>query len=361
MPQPPKAIKKIVRHSQHGEHREDPYDWLKDPNWQEVLRHPEVLAPEIRAHLEAENAYAAACLKPSDSLRQKLLEEMRARIKEEDSSVPDPDGPYAYFQRYVAGAQHPVFCRLHQASEAEEILLDGNRESEGQSFFRIGAALHSPDHRRLAYAVDLKGAEIFSLHIKDLGSGEIIDPAIESAHGQIAWSADGDWLFYTKLDDNHRPSSVYRHRLGSDPAADTLVYSEPHPGFFVSLDVTESRAFVVILAHDHRTSEVHLIPADQPQSTPRLVAPRETSIEYSLSHHGDRFLILTNADGAVDFKLAEAPLSEPGRENWRDLVPHKEGHFIRALRVFQDYFVRLERANGLPRLVVTGFERRSEP
>ncbi|MGF1628793.1 MAG: S9 family peptidase [Kiloniellaceae bacterium] len=364
---PPQAPRKPSRIALHGMTREDPYAWLRADNWREVMRDPAVLEAEIRSYLEAENAHTEAAMAPTEALQQQLFAEMKGRIKEDDSSVPSPDGPFAYYQRFETGGQHPVFCRrpvdlLDQGPggdwsgrEGEQVLLDGNREAEGESFFRVGACEHSPDHGLLAYAVDRNGSERYRINVKDLASGDLLPDTIEEAQGSLAWANDGRTLFYVTLDEEHRPSKVYRHRLGEDPAEDALVYEEPDPGFFVGLGKTESDRFIVILAHDHTTSEVRVIDAAAPESAPVLVAPRERGLEYEVSDHGGRFLILTNADGAIDFKIVEAPIAAPGRAQWRDLVPHKPGRLILSLEVFKDYLVRLEREAGLPRIVVTAW------
>jgi len=362
---PPAAPRKAKRIELHGILREDPYAWLRDDNWREVMRDPAVLDPEIRAYLEAENAYTRAAMAPTDALQAQLFAEMKGRIKEDDSSVPSPDGPYAYYQRFETGGQHPVFCRCPtkgnwQARDGEEVLLDGNREAEGEPYFRVAGCEHSPDHRLLAYAADRNGSERCRINVKDLESGELLPDTIEEAQGSLVWANDGQTLFYVTLDAEHRPCKVYRHRLGDDPADDLLVYEERDPGFFVGLGKTESDRFIVISAHDHTTSEVRVIDAAAPESAPVLIAARERDIEYEVSDHGERFLILTNAGGAIDFKIAEAPIDAPGRENWRDLVPHREGRLILSLLVFKDYMVRLERENSLPRIVVTALPSGAE-
>ncbi len=328
--------------------------WLKDENWQQVMREPEVLDGEIRAYLEAENDYTTAVLAPVADLKQQLFEEIKGRIKEDDSSVPAPDGAFEYYRRYETGGQHPLYCRRARngADRDEEILLHGDHEAEGHPYFDVAACSQSPDHRRLAYATDLNGSEIYTIQVKDLTQDTLLDDTIASAHGALAWANDGETFFYTVLDDNHRPSRVYRHRIGDDPAADVLVYEEPDAGFFVNIGRTESRRFVVIDAHDHETSEVRLIDAARPDSPPVLVAARETGLEYSVSHHGDRLVILTNADGAEDFKLMTAPVDRPGRPQWQDLVPKQDGTLIVDFEVFADHLVRLERHDGLPRIVV---------
>ena len=351
--QPPIAAQKPLSTTLHGISRQDEYAWLKDPDWQRVMRDPAVLDPEIRAYLEAENDYKDAFLAPWADLRAALYDEMRGRIKEDDSTVPAPDGDWLYYVRYVENGEHPVFCRTRQGvTDAEEVLLDGNREAEGESYFRIAACRHSPDHRRLAYATDVNGSERYRIFVRDIVSGETVDGPVEDARGDVVWANDGATAFYTVIDDNHRPWQVRRRRVG-DGGEDAVVYEESDSGFFVGIEKSESGRFVVVSAHDHTTSEVRLIDADAPEDGPRLVAPRDSGVEYDVAHRGDRLFIRTNADGAVDFKIATAPLDEPGRANWTDWLAHEDGVYVRSQRLFAGHHVRLERADGLPRIVVT--------
>ncbi|MEX0922395.1 MAG: S9 family peptidase [Rhodovibrionaceae bacterium] len=360
-PLPPLAEKRPVTLGLHGRERQDPYAWLKDDNWQEVMRRPEVLKPDIRAYLEAENAYTAAALADTEALQESLFAELKGRIKQDDSSVPAPDGPWAYYQRYETGGEHPVICRRPRDGGAEgggeeQVLYDANAAAKGEAYFKLASAEHSPDHARLVTAADVKGSEYFTAEIRELESGEVLPERLENTDGNLVWGNDGRTLYYTVLDDNHRPWRVYRHRLGEDPAQDDLVYEEKDPGFFVGLDKTESGRFVVILAHDHTTLEAWLVEAGDPAGAARLVAARERDVEYSVLHHGARLLILTNAEGAEDFKVVEAPVEAPERNNWRDLVPHRAGRLIVSLLVFKRHLVRLERVEGLPRLAVEDLE-----
>ena len=358
MTKPPVAKLNPVVHERHGDRIEDPYAWMKDPRWQEVMRDPEILDPEIRAYLEAENAFTKETLAATEALQETLFTEIKARIKEDDSSVPDPDGPYAYYRRFETGGQHPVFCRraTEDANAPEQVLLHGDKEAEGHAYFSVAACRHSPDHRLLAYAVDLNGSEIYTIRIKDLQTGDLKPEEIPNAHGSLVWANDNATLFYTMLDENHRPARVYRHTVGTPPEEDVLVYEESDPGFFVGIGRTRSGRFLIIDAHDHETSEVRLIDADYPEASPRLVEERTTELQYSVDHAsgsgGERLIIHTNADDAEDFKLVEAPVDAPGRKNWRDLVAHREGRLIVDVDVFQDFMVRLEREDGLPRIVV---------
>lgn len=354
---PPKADRRPVIIERHGERTEDPYAWLRDENWQEVMRNPALLAADIRRYLEEENRYAEAKLAPTTGLQERLFEEIKARIKEDDSTVPAADGPFAYYRRFAVGGQHPILCRHGTAGDerTEEILLHGDEEAEGLKYLNITTSQHSPDHAVLAYAVDLNGSEYFAIRFRDLATGEALDDEIPNTHGSFAWANDGRSVFYTVLDESHRPLRVLRHVLGTPASADSLVYEETVPGFFVDVDKTESQRYIVITAHDHETTEVHLIDADWPESAPVLVTPRERHVEYDVSHHDDRLIIRTNAAVAEDFKLVEAPLDATGREHWRTLVPHRRGRLIVGYYVFRDYLVRLEREDALPHIVVTRF------
>ncbi|MDQ0315100.1 S9 family peptidase [Amorphus orientalis] len=338
----------------------DPYAWLRADNWREVMRDPSVLSPEIRGYLEAENAYAERRMAPTDELRQTLFAELKGRIKEDDSTVPTPDGPYAYAVRYLEGAEHPLIVRTPRAGGEETVLLDANAEARDKSYFRLGGMDHSTDHRWLAWAADETGGEMFTIRIRDLDSGTDLDERIEHTAGSVVWAADGRTLFYVQLDDNHRPARVYRHTLGTPSETDVLVYEEADPGFFVGVGRSLSDRFIVIDTHDHETSEVHLIDAAVPDGPSHLVAPRVVEQEYDVDDRGDRLYVLTNADGAEDFKIVTAPLDNPGRETWRELVPHVPGRLILSMTVFSGHLVRLEREDGLPRIVVRDLETGEE-
>jgi oligopeptidase B len=360
LPAAPIAARKTSITDHHGTKIDDPYAWLRDPDWQRVMREPDALQPDIRDHLNAENAYTEAVLGPIAGLREDLVDELKARLKEDDSSVPSPDGPWAYYRRFVPGGQYPVLCRRPSADNDgvnEQILIDGDRAAEGESFFSIGGASHSPDHRYFASAIDLNGSEYCEIGITELETGDRLPDVLPNAQGDMVWSADAQVLFYTVLDDNHRPSKVMRHHIGTPAADDALVYEETDPGFFLGIGKTESGRFVVIDAHDHSdTSEVRLIAANAPLAPPRLLLARQTGVTYDVSDHDDRLIIRTNAPGgendAVDFRIAEAPLDDADPGKWVDIVPHRPGCLIRSMIVFDGFLVRLEREQALPRIVI---------
>lgn len=351
--EPPRAERRDTVSRHHGIDLVDPYAWLRADNWQDVMRDPTVLEADIRAYLEAENAYTEAQLAGTAALQRQLFAEMKGRIKEDDSTVPSPDGPFDYFSSYVKGGQYPLVCRRPRGGGAETVLLDGNAEAEGKPYWHLGGLTHSPDHALLAYAVDDKGSELHTIRFRDLATGRDLADEIPDTRGGFVFANDGRTLFYVRLDANHRPLFVYRHEIGTPQADDVLVYEEKDVGYYVGVGQTQSQKFILIDAHDHQSSEVYLVDADRPASAPRLVEKRVHGHEYSVEHHGDRLIIMTNSAGAEDFRIVEAPLSAPGIANWREMVAHKPGRLMLEVAVLKGHMARLEREDGLPRIVVT--------
>jgi len=349
---PPRANKQPVRDSHHGIARDDDYAWLRAENWQEVMREPETLPADIREYLEAENAYCEAMMADTETLQARLFAEMKGRIKEDDSSVPAPDGPFAYYVGYLTGAEHPRYCRQPRGGGDEQLLIDGNALAEGEAYFNLGGLNHSPDHALVAYGADRKGSEYYTLAVRDIAAGKDRPDTVSDTGGSAVWAQDSNSFYYVRLDDNHRPSRVYHHVLGTAQSEDALIYEEPDPGFFVSVGKTQSGRFIVIDAHDHQTSEVRLIDQDAGDGALTLVAARKTGHEYDVEHQGERLVILTNRDGAEDFKIVEAPVGDPGVGNWRDLVAHEPGRLILHHVAYRNWLARLEREDGLPRIVI---------
>ncbi|QFT31550.1 Protease 2 [Labrenzia sp. THAF82] len=349
---PPRAEARPETLVTHGISRQDDYGWLRADNWQEVMRDPSVLDADIRAYLEAENAFQESQMAATKELQETLFGEMRGRIKEDDSSVPSPDGPYAYALKYETGGQQPIFFRTPRDGGKETVLLHGDKEAEGKAYFKIGTASQSPDHKLLAWAYDDKGSEYYSMQLRDIESGKDLDYRIEDTGGGGVFCADSKFVFYIRLDDNHRPSKLFRHEIGTDPANDVLVYEEKDSGFFMGVGKTQSGDTILIDIHDHETSEVWMIPANRPETPPVLIAPRDTGVEYSVDDHGNTLYILTNLGDAEDFKIVTAPKATPGREFWTDLVPHKPGCLVLSHCVYKTFMTRLEREDGLPRIVI---------
>ena len=349
---PPLAPRRPHTTTWHGVELVDDYAWLRDDNWQEVMRDPKRLAPEIRAYLEAENAYCDAQLSDTNLLQADLFTEMKGRLKENDSTVPAPDGPYAYYSSFVAGGQYPLLARRPRDGGAETVLLDGNAEAKGKRYWDLGISHHSPDHTLLAYSSDDRGSELYTVRIRDLRTCRDLADEIPDTRGGLVWANDSRTLFYVRLDEHHRPLQVYRHVVGTPVTDDVLVYEEKDTGFYVALGSTQSGKFVLIDAHDHQTSEVYLIDADAPTAPMRLVEPRQHGHEYSVEHNGDRLFVSTNSAGAEDFRICEAPLASPTMANWRELIAHRPGRLILDTVLFRDHMVRLEREDGLPRIIV---------
>ena len=349
---PPRADKQPVTRSFHSIDITDDYGWLRDAKWQDVMRDPAVLTPAIRTYLEAENAYTAARMASTSALQDKLFAEMKGRIKEDDSSVPSPHGPYSYGVKFVTGGQQPMFIRTPRDGGHESVLVDGNREAEGKDYFRFGGASHSPDHNTIAFGFDDKGSEFFTLVLRDAGSGTNLPDQVSDTSGSAVWSSDSRHLFYIRLDENHRPSKLYRHEIGTPASADVLVHEEKDPGFFMSCGKSQSGDWIIIDCHDHQTSECWLIPATDPTAPPRVIAPREDGHEYSVDEGGGQLYILTNSGEAEDFRIVTAPVDAPSRDNWQDLVPHTPGTLIIDVCVLSGHHARLERAQGLPRIII---------
>ncbi|MEX0853407.1 MAG: S9 family peptidase [Bauldia sp.] len=349
---PPVAAKRPVRTTHHGIARVDDYAWLRAGNWQEVMRNPSALPADIRAYLEAENTYTAAMMADVEPLRQALFNEMRGRIKDDDTSVPLPDGDWAYTTRYALGAELPTLVRSRRDGSDETVLIDFEAMAAGKPYFRLGGYGHAPDHRLVAYSYDDTGSEYFVIRIRDVGSGEDLPEQIPETTGSAVWANDGRTLFYVWIDPHHRPSRVFRHVVGTDPAADVLIYEDGDPGFFIGVGKSQSRRFIAIETHDHETSEIRIIDADLVDGAPRLIAERRKAEQYQVDHCSDRLYLLTNVGGAEDFKIVTAPLATPDRRHWRDLVAHEPGRLILDLAVYKDFLVRLEREASLPRIVI---------
>ena len=349
---PPVAERRPHSTTTHGITIVDDYAWLKDENWQDVLRDPSILNPEIRNYLEAENAYTESLLGDTAGLQKRLVKEMRGRIKEDDSSVPSNDGPYAYMRKFREGGQHELFGRMPREGGEAEIVLDGDELAAAYEYFKFGGARHSPDHQLQAWSADTKGSEYFSIRVRDWATKKDLDDVVEDTDGGVVWNGDSSAFFYVKLDDNHRPLQVWRHRLGTGQSEDLLVYEEKDAGWFTHVHESSTGRYCVIAGGDHDTSEQRLIDLADPTATPRLVAAREEGVQYSVNDRGDQLFILTNVDKAIDFKVMTTPLNATERSNWRDLIPYREGVYVLDLELFSGHMVRLERANALPAVVI---------
>ena len=335
----------------HGLTVEDPYRWLKDDSF------PAVDDQDVLAYLQAENAYSKAIMAPRRELVETIYGEIKAREQPDDADVPVKDGPFYYQGRFAEGAQYRIWSRWPaQDAGAEQgptgaahVILDETSLATGAGYFRRGAFAVSNDARLLAYSADTSGAERFTLRIKDLDSGELLDDVIHDTQGRAVWAADDAVLFYTVVDEQGRAYQVRRHVVGNSEASDAVVYEEKDTRFFVGVSLTSSKDYVVIHTADHVTSEAYLIPAADPSGEPRVVSTRRTGHKYHLDHQGDRFVIKTN-DTHKNARLVTAPNDDPSESAWQTLVAGSDEHYIRDFAAFADFIVVQERLDGLDQI-----------
>jgi oligopeptidase B len=353
-PAPPVARRLPRLDIVHGQQRVDDYFWLREKS-----------NPEVRAYLEAENRFTEASMAPTAPFQDALYKEMLGRIKETDLSVPFKDGGYFYYSRTEEGKQYAIVCRRKAApdggSSPEEVTLDVNELARGHKFMSVGAFAVSDDGRLLAYSTDNTGFREYTLFVKDLTSGALLPLRVEKV-STVAWAADGRTLFYTTEDSAKRSYRLWRHRLG-DGRPDDLVYEENDELFRVFVGRTRSEEYLVLGSASHTTTEVRTLRADQHPGDWALVAPRQHEHEYDIDHHGEFFYIRTNDKGR-NFRLVKAPVADPRRENWQEVVPHRPHVMLEGVELFKSHYVLLEREHGLPEFRVvdlrTGAQRSVE-
>jgi len=339
-PAPPKA--NVAPHVTeiNGHKMVDNYAWLREKT-----------NPEVRAYLEKENAYTDSIMKPTEPFQKKLYDEMLSRIKETDVEVPYKEGEYFYYIRFEAGKQYPIRCRRKGSMDApEEVVLDVNELAKGQTFMTVQAFAVSPDGNQLAYSYDNTGFRQFNLAVKDLRTGQTLADHAERV-GSVVWANDNQTIFYTQEDAvSKRQHRLYRHTAGSaDP--DKLIYEEPDERFSVRAFKTRSQAFIFMTLASHTTSEARYIPATQPDAEWKTIEPRKQGVEYYPDHNGDSFYIRVNDTGR-NFRLVRAPVDNPGKDNWHEVVPHNAAVMLDETDLFKDYCVLYERENGLPQIRV---------
>ena len=339
-PAPPIA-KKIPKVTEiNGRKLVDNYFWLREKK-----------NPEVKAYLEAENAYTDVVMKPTEPLQKKLYDEMLSRIKETDVDVPYKDDGYFYYSRTEAGQQYQIRCRKKGSLDApEEILLDLNEMAKGQHFMAVAAYEVSDDGTLLAYTTDNTGFRQYTLAVKDLRTGRVLADHAEKV-GSVAWANDNKTLFYTVEDSAKRQYRLYRHTLGSS-GDDVLVYEEKDERFNVYTGKTRSKAYILLLSGSHTTSEVRYLPAAQPTAEWKVMEPRKQDVEYYPDHNGDLFYIRVN-DAGRNFRLVKAPVSDPRSQNWQEVVPQRANVMLDDADFFRNYYVLYERENGLPQIRVT--------
>ncbi len=352
--QPPIAEKRPHSTTVHGVTITDDYHWLRDQGY------PKIENKEILAHLEAENAYFEAQMKPQEKLVETIFQEMKGRIKEDDSSVPQKDGDYIYWSKFDEGAQYRKHYRRPVKGGADQLILDENKLAEGKDYFRLSAAEISPDGKLLAYAYDDNGSERFDLHIRNLETGEELADIIPGTLSSIIWTKDSKGLVYGLANENWRTDNAYYHRLGDDPKNAKLLYKEDDIGFGVGVGITAQEDWIIIATGDNVTSEVRLVPADNPLAEPILVSPRKVGREYSVDVRDGALYILTN-DDHVNFRVATASLKDPGE--WTTLIAGSDRHYLTGVSLFKDFFVTEGRIDGLDQVEVRRYNNptKAEP
>jgi oligopeptidase B len=344
LPAPPVA-KKVPKTTEiNGHTLVDNYYWLRDKK-----------NPEVKAYLEAENAYTNAVMKTTEGLQKKLYDEMLSRIKETDVEVPYKEGGYFYYLRTEAGKQYGIRCRKKGSMDApEEIVLDVNELAKGQTFMSLGAFDVSDDGNLLAYTTDNTGFRQFTLAVKDLRSGKILVDHAERVDS-VAWANDNKTIFYTVEDEvSKRSYRLYRHNAGTS-GPDDLIYEEKDERFDIGVGKTRSKAYLLLISGSHTTSEARYIPADQPMAEWKVMEPRKQDVEYYPDHNGNFFYIRVN-DAGRNFRLVKAPVSEPGSKNWQEVAPHRADVMLDDTDFFKNYYISYEREKGLPQIRVTNLQ-----
>jgi len=344
----PVADKRPTSSTHHGIELTDDYAWLRADNWQEVMRDPAALPADIRAYLEAENTYYERLMEDTKELQDTLFDELKGRMKQDESSVPAPDGQFAYASRYQEGKEYPLFTRTLRSGENETVLFNGPEEAEGHDYFSLGLMQHSPDHNSVAWSVDNNGSEYYHLRIRDLPSGRDSDEIIEDV-GSFAWCDDSKTFVFVRVDENHRPNRAYAKRPGEEPV---LIYEENDPRFYVGVGKSLDGETIEISTGMNDEDEVRLLPAHDPFAKAVLVSPRREGHEYSVIPAGDTLFVVTNSEGSENYRIMTAPAATPQEENWQELIPHRENVKIASVLVFKNHMVRLETENALPRIVV---------
>ncbi len=324
----------------HGDSLRDNYYWLRDRD-----------NPKVIDYLKAENDYTESIMQHTKPLQEKLYKEMLGRIKEIDIEVPTRHGRYFYYKRTEEGKQYPIHCRKKDGLDAEEeIILDQNKQAATHKYFSIGAFKISPNHNLLAFSADTTGSEKFTVYVKNLTTGNIQIEAQKTSY-DLEWANDNSTLFYTTMDETHRPDKLFRHKLGSPQNEDKLLHLEEDDAYYLEISKTKSGAFIFLTVESQVTSEVWYLNTNQANGKFRVIHPRQHKMEYMVEHHEDNFLILTN-DNAIDFKLMQVSAKSPGKKNWQEIIPHKKFVKLDHVESFKNFIVLYLRQNGLEKILI---------
>ena len=338
----PVAAKKPTELTLHGHTRVDNYYWLRERE-----------DPEVIAYLEAENSYRESVMKGTEQFKKDLFDEIVSRIKQDDESVPYKENGYFYYARYIEGKEYPIFCRKKETLEAdEEIMANVNEMAEGYSYYQVGGMSVSPDNRYVAIGIDTVSRRKYTIYIKDLETGKMLEDRIPLTTGGASWASDSKRLFYTQKDDETlRSKAIFRHAMGTASSGDVLVYEEKDETFGTTVYKTKSKKYLVIGSFSTLTSEFRFLPANDPEGDFKVVQPRVRGLEYNISHYGDHFYIITNLD-ATNFRLMKTPVDRTGKEHWEEMIAHRRDVFLEGVEIFKKYMVLEERKEGLTGLRV---------
>ena len=348
--QAPIAKKIEQKLEKHGDIRIDNYYWLNDRENSEVID-----------YLNQENDYTKAVLQPTETLQTKLFEEMKARIKEDDSSVPYKLNGYWYLTEYQKGKEYPIHKRRKDSLEnPDEILFDVNTMAEGHSYYQLGGISMAPNNQLVSFGVDNVSRRIYTIQIKDLTTGEILSDKIENTTGGSVWAADNQTLFYTRKDETLRAYQIWKHKLGTKQEDDVLVFEETDDTFNSFVYKSKSRDYIIIGSSSTVSDEFRYIPSNQPDAAFKIFQERERDLEYSIEHFGDSFYIQTNKDDAFNFKLMKTSVEKTEQENWIDVIPHREETLIEGFEIFKNYLVIEERTNGLLQMNIKAWDNSTD-
>ena len=341
----PKILEKF------GDKRTDDYYWLNDRE-----------NPEVIDYLKKENEYYQKKTAHTKKFQKELYEEMKARIKEDDQSVPYFYNGYFYITRYEKGKDYPIYSRKKGSLSApEEILFNCNELAKGHAYFQLGGMSVSPDNRFASFGTDIVGRRIYTIQIKNLETGEILPDKIENTTGGAVWANDNQTLFYTRQDKiTLRSDKIFKHRRGGDASDDVLIFDEKDDTFNVGVSKSKSRKYIVIESSSTLTTESQILEADNPDGKFRVFQKRRRELEYHISHFEDNFYITTNADKAENFKIMKTPETATAKKNWKDLIPHRDDVLIEGLEIFRNYLVVEERANGLNKIRIMPWNGKGE-
>ena len=358
----PSAEKQAKSLTIHNSTRIDNYFWMRLTDEQKTAKKKDTQTQKVEAYLNSENDYFDKVTASTNNFQKELFEEMKGRIKEDDTSVPYFRNNYFYITRFEKGSQYPIYSRKKESLEVdEEILFDVNQEAREHEYFQLGALNVSPDNKLVAFATDTVSRRQYTIQIKNLETGELLTDKIENTTGGSVWSNDNRTLFYTKKDPlTLRSSSIYRHVLGTDASEDVIVFEEKDETYSTYVYKTKSHKFIVIGSSSTLSSEFRIISADKPYGDWRVIQPREDNLEYSLAHYGDYFYIQTNKDDAINFKLMKTPVNKTTKENWVDVIPHRNETLLEDVSIFKNYLVIEERSNGLGKIRIKTWDGKED-